>query len=355
MRLCLPRETAGVALEEEAAAWAQLRAKGSSHASGQIRLVLSALLGRVWPRATHPAEHACTLALRARLALGSCSGSQDSMESAVDADLAEAEALLCSSEEAGSSGAWLRARGECAAVRGALALHLAAQARRGSHREAGPSDERSAAPAAANDSAKAHAAGQEQSSTWAHDGRRCEEAVCALVEFLAAADAAAEDDEPQVESAAQLLLQLRWLAGLRGCSLRLQQQADSALQRCSSHAVALEDATVMGLANAPAGSLLGWVLAPHACATLLGSSKASEGPACPPACSLQALADSSCSVGAAKWSAQQLREVAQEAAGQLGKSSNALLQRGLLHLLAASQALRSGALFPRVHVQLWGK
>ena len=340
VRLCLPREAASVVLEEEAAAWAQLHGScpgAASQACGPIKLALDVLLERVWPVGAHPAEHAGALALRARLAL--CCGSRaeqgcSNTQGVVESDLAAAEALLCSARSRGtgstssSTGAWLHAQGEVAAVRGALALQAADQARRGSHHEAGPSG-----------TVPDQAQSPQKISAWAHAGQRCKEAMHALAKHAAAAESA---QGAPADAAVQLLLELRWVVGLRGGSMDAQLAADAALQGLTLHgAEPLSEAVLQGLANAPAGTLLTWMLAPHACPSLLGSGQGSA--ACATPFSLQAITETGACGSCAEGSAQQLREVAHEAAARQGKGPEAALQRGLLHLLAAAWALRSGA------------
>lgn len=332
--LALPVEMLGAVLKEEVREWVQMEANGMAGAGmcwQEAERGLQALLESVHPRSSDPVQHARALLFRARCRLchaahGRIPDAQDSSGADVvdsaEADLAIADELLQGLGDEGTPS-------DSAVVHAMLALHLAAEAR----------CRCSAATAQSGAECPAEAP---VAIGWLRAVDMRSRAVDRVSESFSS-DAAAEgalSAEPEgatSDDLLQMMMELRYLAALQG-SAREQQQLDTAiLTAARSQQDSLSDAAFSALGNSPSGCAAGFILAPQVHPSLLqacfGESMSGQ------PFSLASFTEQSDGRMA---SAEQLRQMAADAAAQLSKGPCASLQRGLLHLLAAAQAHREG-------------
>ncbi len=332
--LALPAGMLGAVVREEVSKWMQLEAEGPAGAGmcwQEAERGLTALVKAMHPPSSDPAQHAAALLFRARCRL--CRAAQSSSDAdvvdSVAADLEEADELL---QPHGDEATLL----DSAAVHAMLALHLAAAARRTSSSTASSS----AADAVCSDSAHV---GEKAEWTRAKEARG--RAVERLSACFSSADATAEECSAEPEGVSsddllQMMMELRYMSALQGSAKEQHQLSCALVTAARSHQDSLSDAALSALANSPAGCAMGFLLAPHARPSLLQACFGESMSGHP--LSLASIAEGG--DGTAQPSAEELRQMAADAAAKLSKGPGASLQRGLLHLLAAAQAHREGTL-----------
>ncbi len=328
--LALPRDMLGAVLREEVSEWMRMEAEGGADVDSrcwqEAEQALEALVDVVHPRGLDTKQHAQALVFRARCRLchaaqtcapeghSSCGVSSIAL---IQADLADADDLLKSKPDEGTAS-------DSAAVQTMLALHMAAVTRRA---------RTNAKPAACEGQEELSVTGEKAWAT-AVDARRS--AADRLANSHSAA--AMRESEPKgvtSDDLLQMMLELRYLVALQGSPQEQQQLSSAALATAEAQQGGLSDGAMCALENMPAGCAMSFLLAPHIHPSLLHA----EGMASQPF----SLASLTNHWGGGTPSAEQLRQVAADAAEQLGKDISSRLQRGFLHLLAAAQAHREGS------------
>ena len=349
--LRVPKDMLGAVIREEISALLQLHTDstaGDRHDwEVDIKRGLQALLLKVHPMATDPVGHARALAYRAhtRLCRTARSGSPDIDDGleAAEEDLGQAQRLLdtCSAahDSEGSGQAWA----EILAGRAMLALQSADEARRLSHQQAGPSSSVVDARGNIISSGEPQKRASLDLSHHLRAAERRQAAVRGLAEWSSQrADTdsghVADISSSTAEQLVQLCLELRCMAAVQGSAAE-QTAVDDFLCCLLGVHTCQGDAAQWALANTPAGCLLSWALFPQPCQALIDR-------ACPSATSCKqpfSLWDLGQRMLDGHGPVQCLKQLAQDASEQLHRGRQSTLQRALLHLLAASQALQIGA------------
>ncbi|CAL8470074.1 g9616 [Coccomyxa elongata] len=337
--LALPRDMLGAVLREEVSEWVRMEAEGGADVDSrcwqEAEQALEALVEVVHPRGSDPKQHAQALVFRARCRLShaaqtwvpvgdsSCSVSSIAL---IQADLADADDLLKGQPDEGTAS-------DSAAVHTMLALHMAAAARRA---------RTNVRPAASEGQEDPSVTGEKAWAT-AMEARRL--AADRLANSHSAdAAAAMRESEPEgvtSDDLLQMMLELRYLAALQGSPEEQQQLSSAALATAEAQQCGLSDGAMCALENMPAGCAMRFLLAPHVHPSLMHVESMTSQPF--------SLASLTNHWGGCTPSAEQLRQVAADAAEQLGKDISSRLQRGFLHLLAAAQAHREGDTIRGLH------
>ena len=330
--LALPREMLGAVLREEVSEWMRMEAEGGAENDSmcwqEAEQALEALLEVVHPQDSDPKQHAQLLVMRARCRLcraaqtcipvagTSCGGSSVDL---IHADLAAADALWQSQPEEGTAS-------DSAAVYAMLALHMAAVARRACTNATSAASERQEEPSVT---------GEEVWATAVEARRSAADRLAGS--YSADAAAAIRESEPEGVSSDDLLhmmMELRYLAALQGSPEEQQLLGSAILATAEAQQDGLSNGVLCALENMPAGCAMGFLLAPHIHPSLVQADSMTS--------QEFTLASLTKEWGDCRASAEHLRQVAADAAQQLGKDASSRLQRGFLHWLAAAQAHREG-------------
>ncbi|BDA44094.1 probable separin at C-terminar half [Coccomyxa sp. Obi] len=337
--LALPTDMLGAVLREEVSEWMRIEAEGGARVGimcwQEAEQALEALVEVVHPRDSDLRQHAQALVFRARCRL--CHAAQTCTPEAssscgigsidlIQADLADADVLLQSQPDEGTAS-------DSAAVHTMLALQLAAVARRA----------RTNAKPAANEIPEDPSVTGEKVWAPAVEARRLAADRLAS-SYSADAAAAMRESEPEgvtSDDLLQMMMELRYLAALQGSPGEQQQLSSVILATALAQQDGLSDGAMCALENLPAGCAMGLLFAPHIHPSLMQDESTTSQPF--------SLASLRKHWGGCTPSAEHLRQVAADAAEQLGKESSSRLQRGFLHLLAAAQAHREGDTIRGLH------